>query len=98
MSSARRLAPADAMFIYGEAREAPQHVGLLLRFTPPADVGDDHLRTTFGTLRSGPPVAAPWNRKLATPWLPYNPVHYWVADTSFDIDYPVRRTAVPAPG
>ena len=98
MSTARRLAPADAMFVYGETREAPQHVGTLLRFTPPADAGADHLRTVFQTLRSEVPVAPPWNRKLATPWLPYNPVHSWVADTSFDLDYHVRRTAVPAPG
>ena len=98
MSSARRLAPADAMFVYGETREAPQHVGLLQRFTPPADAGHDHLRTTFETLRREVPVAAPWDRKLATPWLPFSPVHYWVPDTSFDLDYHVRRTAVPAPG
>ena len=98
MSTARRLAPADAMFVYGETREAPQHVGTLLRFTAPADAGGDHLRTTFETLRSEVPVAPPWNRKLATPWLPFNPLHSWVADKSFDIDYHVRRTAVPAPG
>ena len=98
MSTARRLAPADAMFVYGETREAPQHVGTLLRFTPPADAGGDYLRTTFETLRSEAPVAPPWNRKLATPWLAFNPVHSWVADKSFDIDYHVRRTAVPAPG
>jgi WS/DGAT/MGAT family acyltransferase len=98
MSTARRLAPADAMFVYGETREAPQHVGTLMRFTPPADAGGDHLRTTFERLRNEVPVVAPWNRKLATPWLPFNPVHSWVADRSFDLDYHVRRTAVPAPG
>ncbi len=52
MSTARRLTPADAMFVYGETREAPQHVGTLLRFTPPADAGADHLRTVFETLRN----------------------------------------------
>ena len=98
MSTARRLAPADAMFIYGETREAPQHVGSLLRFSPPADAADDFLRTTFETIRKEAPVAPPWNRKLATPWLLHNPVHTWVPDRSFDIDYHVRRTAVPAPG
>lgn len=98
MSTARRLAPADAMFVYAETREAPQHVGTLLRFTPPADAGGDHLRRVLERLRSEVPVASPWNRKLATPWLPFNPVHSWVADRSFDLDYHVRRTAVPAPG
>ena len=98
MSTARRLAPADAMFVYGETREAPQHVGTLMRFTPPAGADGDHLRTLFGRLRREVPVAPPWNRKLATPWLPFNPVHAWVPDRSFDFDYHVRRTAVPAPG
>jgi diacylglycerol O-acyltransferase / wax synthase len=98
MSTARRLAPADAMFVYGETRETPQHVGSLLRFSPPAHAPEDWLRTTFETLRTDVPVVAPWNRRLATPWLPYNPVHSWVTDTSFDVDYHLRRTAVPAPG
>ena len=98
MSTTRRLAPADAAFVYGETREAPQHVGTLMRFTPPADAGEDHLRTVFETIRTQVPVVPPWNRKLATPWLPYNPVHTWVPDRSFDLDYHVRRTAVPAPG
>jgi diacylglycerol O-acyltransferase / wax synthase len=98
MPTARRLAPADAAFVYGETRETPQHVGTLMRFTPPADAGEDHLRTVLARLRSEVPVAPPWNRRLATPWLPYNPVHSWVPDRSFDFDYHVRRTAVPAPG
>ena len=98
MSTARRLAAADAAFVYGETRETPQHVGTLLRLTPPADAPADWLRTTFEALRRDVPVVPPWNRRLATPWLPYNPVHTWVRDTAFDVDYHLRRTAVPTPG
>jgi diacylglycerol O-acyltransferase / wax synthase len=98
MSTARRLAPADAAFVYGETRETPQHVGTLLRLTPPADAPADWLRTTFEALRRDVPVVPPWNRRLATPRLPYNPVHTWVRDTAFDVDYHLRRTAVPSPG
>ena len=98
MARPRPLSPADAMFVYAETRETPQHVGTLLRFRLPPDAAPDHLRRVFDQVRSAPMVAAPWDRKLATPWLLHNPVHTWVTDRDFDIDYHVRRTAVPTPG
>lgn len=93
-----RLSPADAVFVYGETREAPQHVGSLLRFSSPPGARADFLRAALDELRGDAGVASPWNRRLATPRLQYNPVHTWVPDDSFDLDYHVRRTAVPAPG
>src|SRR3712207_9268367 len=33
-----------------------------------------------------------------TPWLKPNPMHMWVVDEDIDLDYHVRRTAVPSPG
>lgn len=93
-----RLSPADAVFVYGETREAPQHVGSLLRFNPPPDARPGLLREVLNELRRDPGVVSPWDRRLATPSLQYNPVHTWVRDDGFDLDYHVRRTAVPAPG
>jgi diacylglycerol O-acyltransferase / wax synthase len=98
MSETRWLSPADALFVYGESRETPQHVGSLLRFSPAADASPEFLRRVVDEIRREPSVAGPWNQRLATPWLQYSPVHSWVADENFDIDYHVRRTAVPAPG
>src|SRR5919107_5052924 len=98
MARPRPLGPADAGFLYAETREAPQHVGTLLRLRPPADAPPEYLRGVHERLRTAPSVASPWNRKLATPWFQYNPLHAWVEDDSFDFDYHVRRTAVPAPG
>jgi diacylglycerol O-acyltransferase / wax synthase len=98
MSETRWLSPADALFVYGESRETPQHVASLLRFSPPPDASPQFLRQIVDEIRREPSVASPWNHKLATPWLQYSPVHSWVADENFDFDYHVRRTAVPAPG
>lgn len=98
MAGPRPLSPADAAFLYAETREAPQHVASLIRLRPPEDAPPDYLRRVVDQLRAAPSIATPWNRKLATPWLQYNPLHAWVEDKDFDFDYHVRRTAVPAPG
>jgi diacylglycerol O-acyltransferase / wax synthase len=98
MSETRWLSPGDALFVYGESRETPQHVASLLRFSPPPDASPEFLRQIVDEIRREPSVASPWNHRLATPWLQYSPLHSWVADENFDIDYHVRRTAVPAPG
>ena len=98
MARPRPLSPADAGFLYAETREAPQHVGTLMRLRPPEDAPPEYLRGVYERLRTAPSVANPWNCKLATPWLQYNPLHAWVEDKDFDFDYHVRRTAVPAPG
>ena len=98
MARPRPLRPADAMFVYSETREAPQHVGSLMRFSPPPDAAPDHLRTLHEALQRAPDVVAPWDRRLATPWLQYSPVHAWVTDPHVDVDYHVRRSAVASPG
>lgn len=98
MARARPLRPADAMFVYSETREAPQHVGTLLRFAPRPGAAPDHMRTVLDELRRAPGVVPPWDRRLATPWLQHNPVHTWVTDDHVDVDYHVRRTAVASPG
>lgn len=91
------LGPADALFLYLETRETPMHVGALLPMTSPGDAAPDFLRALHDELRAGVTVAPPWNRRLETPWLLRNPLHRWV-ETDVEIDYHVRRTAVPSPG
>ncbi|MGE3288544.1 MAG: wax ester/triacylglycerol synthase family O-acyltransferase [Pseudonocardia sp.] len=91
------LGVSDALFLYAETRETPMHVGGLTLFTAADGTPADHLRLLVYELRAGIEVAPPWNRRLETPWLQPNPVHRWV-DTQVDLDYHVRRTAVPSPG
>jgi WS/DGAT/MGAT family acyltransferase len=86
------------VFVHTETREAPQHVGTLLRFGPRPDGAPGHLRDVLRTAGRAAPVVPPWNRKLATPGWQHNPVHTWVTDDAVDVDYHVRRTAVASPG
>lgn len=94
---ARRLSPMDALFIYGDTPSTRMHVAGLLPFTPPPDAGEEWFRDLEDDIRATP-VHAPWNLKLALPQLKYRPVLSWVEDEHFDIDYHVRRSALPSPG
>ena len=96
--TAKRLTPMDAMFLYGETPETMMHVGGLMTFTPAADAPADFLRQLMEEFKTTSPVYAPWNMKLKTPGFLYNPAHQWVDDPHFDIEYHVRRSALPHPG
>ncbi|MCC6624313.1 MAG: wax ester/triacylglycerol synthase family O-acyltransferase [Deltaproteobacteria bacterium] len=94
----RRLSPNDAMFLFGESRETMMHVGSLMPFTPPDDAPPDFLRGLIDELRESRTLHPPWNLKLKTPnWLK-NPFPAWIEDPAPDIDYHVRRSALPSPG
>ena len=95
--AANRVAPLDSLFLYGETRETMMHVGGLLPFTPPAGSSGELLRSMLDELRSVA-VQPPWNLRLRTPHFLRNPLQSWVEDPNFDIDYHVRRSALPAPG
>ena len=95
----KRLSPSDAMFLYAESREQMMHVAGLLEFTPAADTRPDHLRGLMDEIRAGTqPVERPWNTKLRTPDLLWNPLQAWVPEPDTDLEYHVRRSALPSPG
>jgi WS/DGAT/MGAT family acyltransferase len=43
-------------------------------------------------------VLSPWNLKLRTPGLLWNPLQAWVEEPEVDLEYHVRRSALPSPG
>lgn len=96
--AAKRLSPMDAMFLYGESRETMMHVAGLLPFSPPPDAGPHWMRDLMQEIRESSQVEPPWNRKLKTPNFLRNPLHAWVEDKAFDIEYHVRHSALPSPG
>src|SRR5215468_11076547 len=86
------------MFLYGESREQMMHVAGLMPFTPAPDSPPDLLRGLMDELRGPPPVCSPWNLKLRTPDLLWNPLQAWVEEPAIDLEYHIRRSALPSPG
>jgi len=96
--SGKRLSLMDAVFLAGESRESMMHVGALFPFSPPADAAPGFLRALADELRGSPRVGSPWNLKLRHPDFLASPLQAWVEDDDFDMDYHVRRSALPSPG
>src|SRR5262245_30857710 len=86
------------MFLYGESREVMMHVAGLMPFAPPRDAPPDYMRALMDEIRAGVAVHRPWNLRLRTPDLLRNPLQAWVEDDDVDLDYHVRRSALPSPG
>src|SRR5215469_12234282 len=88
-----RLTSTDASFLHQEGANAHMHIGGVLIFEgPPPEFADylDHIR---GRLHLVPR----YRQKLAYPPLETGrPL--WVDDPTFNMEYHVRNTALPAPG
>lgn len=97
MGRSRWASPLDAVFLIGETPETLMHVASLLHFTYPDDAGEHYLRDLVASMRSAP-VEPPWTMRLQTRRVMRQPVHRWVEDEGFDIDYHVRHSALPSPG
>ena len=97
MAGSRWATPLDSIFLMGETNETLMHVASMLHFTLPPDAGPQFLPDFVADLRAAP-VEAPWNLRLQTRMLMRQPVHRWVPDEEFDIDYHVRHSALPSPG
>lgn len=94
----KRITVSDAVFLAAESRESMIHVGALMPFTPPPDASPTFLRDLMDELRDSPPVERPWDQRLKNPTFLSSPRQRWVDDTDFDLDYHVRRSALPTPG
>ena len=94
----KRLTPSDQLFLYGESREQMMHVAGLLPFGPPPRPVPELLRDLMEEVRSGAAVFRPWNQRLRFPGLLWNPLQAWVEERELDLEYHVRRSALPAPG
>jgi WS/DGAT/MGAT family acyltransferase len=87
------LTALDASFLEQEGPTSHMHVGAVATFQNPAPVFDDFLDTIRGRLHLVPR----YRQKLALPPMRTGrPV--WVDDPNFNIEYHVRRTALPPPG
>ena len=92
---ADRLSSLDASFLQLEDAATPMHVGSVLVFDLP-DGGFDY-DTLVGLISERIAYVPRYRQRVKTvPGNLANPV--WVDDTTFDLSYHVRRSALPRPG
>src|SRR5215210_5905798 len=88
-----RLTAVDASFLAQEGPNAHMHVGAVLIFEGPPPAYEDFVNQVRGRLHLVPR----YRQKLAFPPLETGrPL--WIDDPSFNLEYHVRHTALPAPG
>src|SRR3954470_24989949 len=88
-----RLSAVDASFLAQERANSHMHVGAVLIFEGPAPAYEDFLTQIRLRLHLVPR----YRHKLAFPPVETGrPV--WIDDPSFNLEYHVRHTALPAPG
>jgi diacylglycerol O-acyltransferase / wax synthase len=91
------ISPTDSMFLIGESREHPMHVAGLQLFEPPADSGPDFVRDLHQMVVKNDDFQ-PTFRKHPGRLLGGISNVAWAFDDDVDIDYHLRRSAVPRPG
>ncbi len=87
------LGALDRSWLLMDSADTPMHVGSLLIFRAPPKAGEGYVEQLAGHLRAATDAVEPWNLKLMRGVRPS-----WEPDAAFDLDYHLRRSALPAPG
>lgn len=90
------IKPTDAIFLLGESREHPMHVGGLQLFTPPPGAGRGFVRDLYKSLTAQRDFQ-PTFRKHPASLVGGIANLGWSYDEDIDVDYHVRRSALPSP-
>lgn len=91
------MMPTDAIFLLGESREHPMHVGGLQLFELPEGAGRGFVRELYDRLVAQDDFQ-PTFRKHPAAFVGGIANLGWSYDKDVDVDYHVRRSAVPSPG
>ena len=92
-----RLSGLDAMFLYFETPSNHLHVSAVMIFDPSTIPGGYSFEKVRAFIESRLHVVPQFRRRLVQ--VPFNLSHpVWFEDPDFDLDYHVRRIAVPSPG
>ncbi|MCW2552667.1 MAG: Diacylglycerol O-acyltransferase [Mycobacterium sp.] len=97
VTSMKLISPTDSMFLIGESREHPMHVAGLQLFEPPEGAGPDFIRDMYETIIKNDEFQ-PTFRKHPGRLLGGISNVAWAFDDDVDIDYHLRRSALPRPG
>lgn len=90
------ISPTDLIFLLGESREHPMHVGGLQLFNPPDDAGPEFLRESYEAMVAYRDVAPTFRKHPAFFGGITNVA--WTFDKDVELDYHLRRSALPSPG
>ncbi|ORW64562.1 WS/DGAT/MGAT family O-acyltransferase [Mycobacterium saskatchewanense] len=91
------MTPSDAIFLMGESREHPMHVGGLQLFELPDGAGRGFVRELYDQLIAQRDFQPTFLKRPAT-FVGGIANLGWSYDKDIDIDYHVRRSALPSPG
>jgi diacylglycerol O-acyltransferase len=91
------MSPTDAVFLVGESREHPFHVGGLALYQPPDGAGPDFIRELFDEIASQTDLQPTFRKHPATILGGIANVG-WHYDKDVDLEYHLRRSALPSPG
>ena len=90
------ISPTDSMFLVGESREHPFHVGSLQLFKPPEGTGIEFIKDAYETMLKHDDVQPTFRKHPAFFGGLTNLA--WTVDDEVELDYHVRRSALPSPG
>lgn len=91
------ITPIDSVFLLGESREHPMHVGGLQLFEPPAGSGPGYARDAYERLIHLPESRSIFRTRPGRPLGTLGNIST-VVDEHIDFDYHVRLSALPRPG
>ena len=93
----QRLTGMDAVFLYMETPSIHMHVASTCVFDPSTVPGGYSFEGVKELVRARLPLLAPFRRRVVeVPFGLHHPL--WIEDPDFDLDFHVRRAALPAPG
>ena len=93
----QRLSGIDASFLYLETRTNHMHVASTCVFDPSTVPGGYRFDRFRALVQDRLPLLPPFRRRLVeVPFGLHHPL--WIEDPDFDLDYHIRRAALPAPG
>jgi len=90
------ISPTDNIFLLGESREHPMHVGGLQLFQPPEGAGPEFAREVYDAMLSCADVQPTFRKRPA--FLGGITNVAWSEDKDIELDYHLRRSALPQPG
>ena len=84
------MSPTDAVFLLGESREHPMHVGSLQLFEPPAGASKEFVRELWEQIITQTDIQPTFRKHPAKLFGEVANVG-WSVDDDIDLDYHLRR-------